>query len=138
MFHPIQVFLVLSTSLIVSCASGPSGESFDSPIGVWSEKYESSTGVGGGMKTAKFTIIDETEGMYPNGRVMFYAIDEQRKWKGYWINDTGNKTVMCSDEKGGSPYWGEQIYQFNETYNQYTGTWDVCGEGQKYKTSGVR
>lgn len=92
------------------------------------------------MRSSKFTIVDETKGIYasPPGRVEFYSIDDQRRWKGYWINTTGEKSFLCSEEKGGSSYWGEMIYQFNETYNQYTGTWDKCGQGKKYAIKGIR
>jgi hypothetical protein len=139
MFHSTKTLSMLSTLLLISCATAPSGKSFDSPIGVWSEQYESSTGIGGIRKRSKVTIIDETKGTYtnPSGRIEFYAIDGQRRWKGYWINQSGTYN-LCSEEKGGSPYWGENIYQFNEAYNRYTGTWDFCGEGQKYALSGVR
>lgn len=137
MLNLLKICALLSITLIFGCATGPSGMTFDSPVGEWSEKYERMNDRG--TRTHKFTMIDETKGTYPSSqKVEFYAIDEQRRWKGYWIMKTGTNTNMCSEEKSGSPYWGVQVYQFNETYNQYTGTWDVCGEGQKYKTRGVR
>lgn len=128
------------TTLALGCATGPSGKVFDSPIGAWTENYESSTGVGGVTKTSKFIIIDDTRGTYthPSGRVEFYAIDEPRRWRGYWINESGEKSFLCSAEKSGSPYWGEMIYQFNASYNQYTGSWDKCGKGKKYAIKGFR
>jgi hypothetical protein len=148
MFQSIKVLLVLSISLVIGCATSPSpsGKVFDSPIGEWTDQYETTgggeipSGVDGKIKTTKIIIIDETRAIYPglNGRVEFYAIDEQGRWKGYWIDETLSKYFLCSEEKGGSPYWGEIIYQFNETYNQYTGTWDKCGEGKKYSTKGFR
>ena len=88
--------------------------------------------------TGKVTIVDETKGSYTNpvGRIEFYAIDDQRIWKGYWIEESGS--TACPEEKSGSMFWGEQIYQFNEAYNQYIGTWDSCGEGPKYGSKGFR
>jgi hypothetical protein len=148
MFQSIKVLVVLSISLVIGCATSPSpsGKVFDSPIGEWTDQYETTgggevpSGADGIIKTTKFIIIDETRAIYPglNGRVEFYAIDEQGRWKGYWIDEHLTKYFLCSEEKGGSPYWGEIIYQFNETYNQYSGTWDKCGKGKKYAISGVR
>ena len=135
MFHSTQALSVLSTILIVSCATTPSGKTFDSAIGVWSEKF---TTMSGKTRSGVMTIIDETKATYtnPGGRIEFYSIDDQRTWKGYWILESGQNP--CSVEKSGSLYWGEQIFHFNETYNQYTGAWDACGEGPKYSFKGVR
>jgi len=134
MLHSIKVLAMLLALLIVGCASTPSGMSIDSPIGEWSEQYES---MSGDMRSSKVTIIDESMGTYtnPDGRSEFYAIDEGRS-KGYWIEEGGSDP--CSEEKGGSMFWGEQNFEFNDTYDQYEGTWDMCGEGRKYTTKGVR
>ena len=127
--------MLLSTILMVGCATGPSGMTFDSPIGEWSEKYEKKYG---GHGVSRLTIIDEANAVYTNpiGRIEFHTIDAQRKWTGYWILE--NSQNPCSVKKSGSLHWGENIYQFNETYNRYTGSWDNCGKGQKYTLSGVR
>jgi hypothetical protein len=137
MLKPAGIVMLFSTILMMGCATGPSGQVFDSPIGEWREQYENRTG---NIKQATLTIIDESSATYSvnGGRIQFYAIDGQRKWTGYWINSSGSSVWSCSEEKDGSPYWGVQIYQFNETYNQYTGTWDSCGEGRKFPVSGVR
>jgi hypothetical protein len=137
LFHSTKIMSILSALLLVSCATAPSGNNFDSPIGEWSERHETSLG---STQSARLTIIDETKGKYPNsiGRVEFYAIDQQGRWKGYWINENESGPSRCSEEKSGSMFWGEQIYQFNEAYNQYTGTYDYCGEGQKFATKGSR
>ena len=121
-------------SLLANLAA-PSAMYFDSPIGEWSEQYQE---MNGAWNLSKVTIIDETKGTYtnPDGRIQFYAIDEQGRWNGYWIEESGS--TSCSEEKSGSNYWGEYIFQFNDTYTQYEATWDVCGEGQKYPTKGVR
>ena len=136
MLNLARTFGLLSTFLIVGCTVGPSGMSFDSPVGEWSDKYEKKNG---GYGTSKITIIDETKATYtypPNGRIEFYAIDEPRIWKGFWILEYGANA--CAEEKDGSPFWGVSIFRFNETYNRYSGSWDVCGQGPKYTTSGIR
>jgi hypothetical protein len=46
--------------------------------------------------------------------------------------------MPCSEAKGGSLFWGKQEFQFNENYNRYEGTWDICGQGPKFATSGLR
>ena len=135
MFHSIKSFAILSTSLIISCASGPSGMTFDSPVGVWSEQYST---MSGGTKSSKVTIVDETKGTYtnPKGRIEFYTIDQQGQWKGYWIEESGS--TSCSEEKNGSMFWGETTFQFNDAYNHYTGTWDMCGDGNRAEWNGSR
>ena len=136
MSNLLRTCAFFTTSLMIGCATGPSGESFDSPIGKWSEQWESP----GGTNTSRLTIFDETSGKYSppyDSRVEFHAIDRQRTWKGIWMND-GPGSNSCNEEKGGSKNWGETLYQFNETYNRYKGNWDFCGEGPKYATSGVR
>ena len=128
-----NISVLFAFTLLAGCASGPSGESFDSPIGVWNEKWESSSGM---MKPATLTIIDESRGAYtPNG-VEFHVKEEPRTWKGFWIMDTGSQA--CLEDKDGSPYWGETTFRFNETYNRYSGTWDMCGMGQKFSLAGRR
>ena len=131
---------LLPVFFALGCTNGPSGQAFDSPVGTWQEKFESSSGVGGAWRSTKFTIIDESAGRYsrPPSEVRFYAVDEQGRWKGYWKMPSSDKTVFCSSEKDGTAYWGEVIYEFNGEFNQYSGSWDKCGEGQKYKISGIR
>jgi hypothetical protein len=84
-------------------------------------------------------FIDETTATYtnpanPDGRVFFYATDNQN-WEGLWVEDV---TDVCSEEKHGSKNWGVVIYQFNDAYNKYEGTWDDCGKGQKLPFNGIR
>jgi hypothetical protein len=84
------------------------------------------------------TIIDEKKATYTyaNGRIFFYAIDGQDKWKGYWVEDSGAHD--CSEKKDGSTDWGVAIFQFNDAYNEFRGELDFCGVGSKYPWSGVR
>ncbi len=88
MFHSIKALAMLSTLLIISCATGPSEKTFDSAVGVWSDKYKTMSGK---TRSSVVTIIDETKATYtnPNGRIEFYSIDDQRTWKGYWIEEDG-------------------------------------------------
>ena len=135
MFHSTRLLAILSILLTASCATGPSGNSFDSAIGEWNEKYET---MNGNTRSTVLTIIDEASATYsnPTVQIAFYSIDNQRNWKGYWTRKSGANP--CSVERNGSQYWGEQIFHFNETYNQYTGTWNACGAGPNYPYKGVR
>jgi len=131
----VIIFALLTTILNSGCATGRSGMTFDSPVGVWSERYETPLG---SQRSSKVTFIDESRATYtnPEGRVEIYETDQQGRWKGYWIIASGSNA--CSEEKDGSVFWGEQVYQFNETYNRHKGTWDICGQGPKYAISGLR
>jgi len=78
------------------------------------------------------TIIDETKATttFKNGRIFFYAIDDQGKWEGHWVAETYKR--HCSDKKHGSNRWGVAIFQFNDAYNSFKGTWDFCGDDVTY------
>ena len=128
-----KLIAVIPTVMIVGCASGPSGQSFDSPIGEWNETLVTMSGENMSLKV---TIIDKTRGLTSRGVLEFFSADNDRMWKAYWIDDSGLEP--CSEKKNGSPYWGESIYHFNEAYNRYSGTYDVCGEGRKYDFNGYR
>ena len=136
MSNPVRNIGLVSTLLLASCATAPTGP-FDDPLGQWKERYKT---IGGSIQSGKVNIIDEASGTYSSagmsGRYEFFAREEPRTWKAYWLTDKGN--YSCAKEKGGSVYWGEQIFQFNEAYNQYTGYWNICGEGTKYTTKGTR
>jgi len=139
MNRPLIIRLVVWISLVAPSLCLPGGahaaedESFDSPVGEWSEQYK----YGSQWRSSEVTIIDETKATYtnPNGQVFFYAIDDQGKWEGYWVEALGGR---CLEEKYGSKKWGVMIYQFNDAYNKYEGTWDRCGQGPKYPMKGVR
>ncbi len=114
MLNLMRIFVVLSTTPIIGCASGPSEKSFDSAIGEWRWTWE----IHGFRKAGNMTIIDETKATYGyrNGRIIFYAIDDQGKWEGYWVEALGGR---CLEEKYGSKKWGVMSYQFNDAYNKY-------------------
>ena len=98
----LRKFVLLSSILISGCA-GPSGKSFDSAMGEWSSQIHPPYGA---SKFAKLTIIDETKATYTwmNGRIFFYAIDDQDKWEGYRVENSGAHD--CADKKDGSTDWG--------------------------------
>ena len=128
------ILAIPSMILAIGCAIGPSGQTFDSPLGDWSETHEKRSG---GSKTVKLTITDKTTGTGSDGVLLdIYSSGDDYTWKAYWILESG--IYACAEKKRGSPYWGEQVFNFNQAYNQYTGTWDSCGEGQKFWTRGNR
>ena len=132
-----NVLFLVFPMLALGCATSPSDQSYDSPIGKWSEKWESP---GGQMMSSKVEISSETSGQYLdfyNSQVEFYAVEEPRIWKAYWINPDHGR-YPCAEEKGGSKYWGEITYRFNETYTRYQGSYNTCGEGQKFSINGIR
>ena len=135
---PLALLITMLLSmLLAACATGPSGETFGSPIGEWREKFEMSLG---SYQNAKLTILDESSGVYTGthypGKVEFHSIGEPREWKGYWINEDGRSA--CLETRSGSKFWGVTVFKFNESYNRYTGYWDFCGEGQQYSLEGYR
>ncbi len=72
---------------------------------------------------------------FHNGHILFSAVDDQGLWKGTWVEDQWG-TIHCGDQIDGSSTWGEAIFQFDETYNEYKGTWDPCGSGRKNAWTG--
>jgi hypothetical protein len=54
MFNSTKALVMLSAVLIISCATGPSGKTFDSATGVWSDKY---TTMGGKTRLRQPTRI---------------------------------------------------------------------------------
>ena len=127
---------ILIPALMLGCASGPSGQSFESPLGNWTEKYVKASGR---VQSSRLTIV-QNGGRYSDSfstRVVFSDKEDPRIWKGIWIQD-GRTGGRCLEEIEGSKYWGEMVFQFNETYSEYTGTSDYCGEGKKDPISGYR
>ena len=126
--------LLLSSTLVIGCA-GPSGKSYNSPEGEWNLRMHAQYGA---PKYATLTIVDEKNATYSwkNGRIFFYSTDEQRKWEGYWVEDSAQN--KCSDKKDGSTRWGVNIFQFNDAYNSFTGQWDFCGDGERWELEGDR
>ena len=95
--------------------------------------------VGSELIKARLKIIDDTRVTYgyKSGRIFFYSIGKQGKWEGYWVEDTGSK--VCGNVlKDGSRHWGKVIFQFNDNYTSFKGTWDYCGQGKKTRWNGYR
>jgi tetratricopeptide (TPR) repeat protein len=123
-------------SLIIGSASGASGKTFDSAMGEWSFRVQGPDCV---LEKYQMTLGDEKKVTYPPptrmGRVFWFARD-QRIWKGYWVE--GDGPGLCSEEKDGSHFWGVLTIRFNDTYTQWKGDFDICGEGRKFPWDGFR
>jgi adenylate cyclase len=120
----------------IGSASGASAKTFDSAMGVWRSRNQGPDCI---LEFQQLTIVDETKATFTllNGRILFYAIDDQRKWEGYWVQDIvgGGR---CADNKDGSTLWGVLTLQFNDTYTEWKGEFDFCGAGIKYPWIGFR
>jgi len=104
-------------------------------MGEWSYRAQGSDC---DLVKAQMTIVDETKSTcssYRNGRNLFYAIDDQRKWEGYWVEEINGN---CADKKDGSTYWGVVTFRINDTDTEWKGEFDECGEGRKYPWDGFR
>jgi len=121
-------------NLIIRSASDASAKTFDSAMGEWSTRAQEGDCY---LTTIQLTIVDETKAtyLYANGRIFFYAIDNPHKWEGYWVQDGADN---CVNKKDGSNHWGAVTFQFNDTYTQWKGEYDQCGEGRKHSWDGVR
>ena len=133
MFNLERTYLVLLAILIASFSNGASAKSFNSPIGEWNDQYLRADGTWYWSTT---TFINSAKATYtnPDGQIFFYLTDDY-KWEGYWVEDGPDE---CSEEKYGSKVWGVIVFQFNDDYNKYKGTWDLCGLGKKYPLDGLR
>jgi hypothetical protein len=96
----------------------------------------------GSLYPFSLTIIDEKSARYRSaradsrGRIIFTSIGSEGRWEGYWI---GSKPAnVCLENREGSRNWGLVIWEFDETYSRFKGTWDYCGEGRKYLWNGRR
>jgi hypothetical protein len=103
-------------------------------MGEWSWRMQGPDCI---LNRGRLTFVDEIKVTYPysNGRIFFYAIDDQRKWEGYWVESGGD---ACADKKDGSTTWGVMTLQFNDIYTKWKGEWDYCGEDRKYPFNGFR
>lgn len=132
----IKTFLLFSTMLIIGCVSGPADNTFASAQGEWKTQFIT---IKGSSTSPKMTIIDETRATYAfwQGRIFFYATDNQGKWEGYWVESYA-ANISCTEKKDGSYVWGVVVFQFNDSYTSFSGDWDACGIGKKYPWSGNR
>lgn len=128
----------LTLSLFACATPSPSTDKAqDSPFGTWKTKvqYEDGSWHSHGV----MTFTDKTKAKYAlrNGRILFTEVDDLSKWKGRWI-ENNQAYISCAEEVDGSKSWGEAIFQFDETYDTFKGTWDACGDGNRNAWVGYR
>jgi len=134
MFLLTKKMAINSILLIVGFGANCQVKAFDSAIGEWT--YKEGT-MEGQIMRGKMNFTDEKSATYTanNGRIIFVTTDDNGRWEGYWIEDGGDE---CSSEKDGSKLWGTAIFQFNDDYSKFQGTWDMCGNGLGYTWLGYR
>ena len=109
-------------------------DAFDLAEGRWLSEWQSA---GGQTTTAKTTFDDYGRmASIPHRFATFYAADESGQWQGYWTEEGGRH--RCATKQDGSEHWGVIQLQFDEAYNHFEGTWDYCGEGDKWEWKGER
>jgi hypothetical protein len=109
-------------------------DAFDRAEGRWLSEWQSA---GGQTTTAKTTFDDYGRmASIPHRFATFYAADESGQWQGYWTQEGGRH--RCTTKQDGSEHWGVIQLQFDEAYNHFEGTWDYCGEGDKWDWKGKR
>lgn len=110
------------------------GDAFGKAQGRWVSERDKTQG-GTQISTTTFDYYGRMASR-PGPMVTFYSADENGKWEGYWVEDSGRHP--CDKEEDGSQYWGMVQFQFNEAYNEFEGTWDFCGKGMKHGWKGKR
>lgn len=129
--------VIAITLSLLACATTFTVKANESPFGAWQTKVQYDDG--SWHTHGKMTFTNKTKAVYElrNGRILFTKVDDQGKWKGRWVEDN-QVYISCSDEIDGSKSWGEAIFQFDETYNTFKGTWDACGDGNTNSWVGYR
>ncbi|MDH3452561.1 MAG: hypothetical protein OEN20_09075, partial [Gammaproteobacteria bacterium] len=130
----LKPFAVLSTLLLFGCAIQPPVAGFSSPAGDWNTRWQS---MDGRWHTGRLRIADEARATFTgqNARLYFYAIGANRRWQGYWIED---RPQACEQARDGSKFWGVAVFQFNQAYDRFEGSWDMCGESREVPWNGTR
>ena len=128
----VALVVLLATAI---CSNATlAGGSFEKAEGEWVSVWEKTHG---GTMTSKTIFGASGEMVYtPDGTVNFQSADDNGKWEGYWVESSAPQ--RCDTKKDGSHYWGMVLFEFNETYNEFKGTWDFCGEGKKREWTGER
>lgn len=109
-------------------------DALDGAEGRWLSEWQSA---GGQTTTAKTTFDDYGRmASIPHRFATFYSADESGQWQGYWSAESGRH--RCATKQDGSEHWGVVQLQFDEAYNHFEGTWDYCGEGDKWEWKGKR
>lgn len=109
-------------------------DALDRAEGRWLSEWQSA---GGRTTTAKTTFDDYGRmASIPHRFATFYSADENGSWQGYWTEEGGRH--RCATKQDGSEHWGVVQLQFDATYDHFEGTWDFCGEGDKWEWKGKR
>ncbi|MEM7208056.1 MAG: hypothetical protein AAF434_09550 [Pseudomonadota bacterium] len=110
---------------------------FDSPLGEWRTKIQIDGGswISHGVMT--FSEDGKVGYTLRNGRIFFNEKDGKGKWKGHWVEDK-QPWVVCDEKLDGSTAWGEAIFQFDDEFKTFRGTWDKCGDGKRNIWQGYR
>ena len=131
----LNVFVV--TLFLFVFANQGFTQEFDSPLGEWKTKIQ----IDGGSWLTHGVMTFSGDGTVKyalrNGRIFFKEKDGQGKWKGHWVEDK-QPWVVCTEKLDGSTAWGEAIFQFDEEYKTFKGTWDKCGDGKRNAWVGHR
>lgn len=125
------------TLSLFACATLSTVHANESPSGTWKTKVQ--YGDGSWHSHGVMTFTDKTKAKYElrNGRILFTKVDDQGKWIGRWV-ENNQSFLSCPEEVDGSKTWGEAIFQFDETYNTFKGSWDQCGNGGRNAWVGHR
>jgi len=109
-------------------------DAFQKAEGRWVSEWRSA----GGRTTKARTTFDEYGRMasIPHRFATFYAANESGQWEGYWTVEGGRH--RCTTQQDGSEHWGIIRLQFDPDYTHFEGTWDFCGEGDKWEWKGER
>ncbi len=108
-------------------------------LGDWQSTLQKRSG---GSANIPFTLASGLKAEYKTprgaGQLLFNAIDGQGRWKGYWIENSGESKDKCFSQKNASEFWGVVVFEFNHDFSRFEGTWDFCGKGKKYTWNGQR
>ena len=134
MFRLTKKMAIISTFWIIGFGANFQVKAYDSAVGEWTYKEET---MEGHLMRGKMSFTDQKNAIYTanNGRIIFVATDGNGRWEGYWIEDG---SIECSTEKDGSQLWGVAIFNFNDDYSRFEGTWDMCGSGKGSSWIGFR
>lgn len=89
----------------------------------------------GPPRYSQIHIEDSGRAKYPGGEIYFNSANDLT-WEGQW--KAIQATESCTEEKHGSYHWGVVKITFNDSYDQFEGTWDNCGDGKTNILRGKR
>ena len=103
--------------------------------GEWETRWQGPSGKWTGGVILSIEDSKVASYMPGNGTIHFYQVDDLGRWEGFWVEAPAN---TCSEEKHGSRNWGVATFQFNESFTSFNGTWDSCGQGERFAWAGDR